>query len=74
MAGHRPVPRPRLGHSDGGQCARGGPPPRIARFFSGYELVDPGVTLLPQWHPDRPVSEREAREANLYGGVGVLRG
>jgi hypothetical protein len=48
--------------------------PEIARFFAGYQLVDPGVTLLPQWHPDEPVTEQEAREPNLYGGVGVLRG
>ncbi|GIH15098.1 SAM-dependent methyltransferase [Rugosimonospora africana] len=46
----------------------------IAGFFAGYEPVDPGVTLLPRWHPEQPVSERDAREANLYGGVGILRG
>ena len=28
----------------------------ITAFFDGLELVDPGVVLLPEWRPDRPVS------------------
>jgi hypothetical protein len=48
--------------------------PEIRRFFAGYDPVDPGVTLLPAWHPDQPVTEQDARDANLYGGVGVLPG
>jgi hypothetical protein len=27
----------------------------FARFFDGLEMVDPGVVLLPEWHPDGPV-------------------
>jgi hypothetical protein len=46
----------------------------IAALMHGYELVDPGLVLLPQWHPERPVSEDEARESNIYGAVGVLSG
>jgi hypothetical protein len=46
--------------------------PEIERFFAGYEPVEPGVTLLPRWRPDQPVSEQEALESNLYGGVGRL--
>ena len=28
----------------------------ITAFFDDLELVDPGVVLLPEWRPDRPVS------------------
>jgi len=28
----------------------------ITAFVDGLELVDPGVVLLPEWRPDRPVS------------------
>ena len=44
----------------------------IHRFLGGYELVDPGLVLLPQWRPDAPVSDAEAADSNIYGGVGVL--
>ncbi|MFI9585112.1 SAM-dependent methyltransferase [Streptomyces sp. NPDC052236] len=27
----------------------------IAAYFDGLELVEPGVTYLPQWRPDEPV-------------------
>lgn len=45
---------------------------QIARFFTGYRPVEPGVVLLPTWHPDRPVGDDEAAESNIYGGIGVL--
>jgi hypothetical protein len=45
----------------------------IRTLTTGYELVDPGLVLLPQWYPERPVSEREAAESNIYGAVGILR-
>ena len=44
----------------------------IRRLLDGYELVEPGLVLLPQWHPTDPVTDTEARESNIYGGVGVL--
>ena len=44
----------------------------IHRFLDGYRLVDPGLVLLPQWRPDIPVSDAEAAESNIYGGVGTL--
>lgn len=45
----------------------------IRELAQGYELVEPGLVLLPQWHPDRPVTDDEANESNIYGAVGVLR-
>jgi hypothetical protein len=44
----------------------------IAHFLDGYQLVDPGVVLLPQWRPTVPVGEAEASHCNAYGGVGRL--
>lgn len=44
----------------------------IARFFDGFELVDPGLVTVDAWRPD-PVDPAEpAPEATrwLYGGVG----
>lgn len=44
----------------------------IRQFLDGYDLVDPGLVLLPQWRPDVPVSDAEAADSNIYGGVGIL--
>jgi hypothetical protein len=44
---------------------------QIRAFFAGFELVDPGLVWVPQWHPD-PDDEpnvQPERSAN-YGGVG----
>jgi hypothetical protein len=45
---------------------------QIRPLLAGYELVPPGLVLLPQWHPDEPVSDAEAAAANIYGGIGML--
>ena len=44
----------------------------IAWFLDGYQPVDPGLVLLPQWRPDIPVTDAEAADSNIYGGVGIL--
>jgi SAM-dependent methyltransferase len=44
----------------------------ILPLLDGYEIVEPGLVLLPQWHPYDPVGDEEARAANIYGGVGIL--
>lgn len=44
----------------------------VHRFLDGYRLIDPGLVLLPQWRPDIPVSDTEAADSNIYGGVGTL--
>jgi hypothetical protein len=46
----------------------------INGLIQGYELVEPGMVLLPHWRPDHEVSEEEARDSNIYGAVGVLSG
>ncbi|MEO6090048.1 MAG: SAM-dependent methyltransferase [Umezawaea sp.] len=40
---------------------------RVVRFFDGFELLDPGVTSLPRWRPDREGAE----DLPVYGGLGV---
>jgi trans-aconitate methyltransferase len=47
--------------------------PEIRRLLTGYELIEPGLVLLPQWHPTEPVTDEAAAESNIYGGVGILR-
>jgi S-adenosyl methyltransferase len=41
----------------------------VARFFTGWELVEPGLVWAPQWHPDSPgdVGEHPELAANLVG-------
>lgn len=41
----------------------------IARFFTGFELVDPGLVYLPLWRPDGELSEDPDR-AWFFAGVG----
>ena len=40
----------------------------VARFFSGLELVPPGVVRIPEWRPDSPADV--ATPATMWGGVG----
>jgi hypothetical protein len=40
-------------------------PERLARFFDGLELVEPGLVSVTRWRPDT-----EAREIDQYGAVG----
>jgi hypothetical protein len=44
----------------------------ILRFMTGYDVVEPGLVLLPDWRPDDPPSEQDAARANSYGAVGRL--
>jgi hypothetical protein len=53
------------------------PKPAIERFFTGLELVEPGLQILPAWRPDPDqAAERPAPDANpsddqvsVYGAV-----
>jgi hypothetical protein len=46
----------------------------FARFFAGMELVDPGVTALPDWRNDAPPDERaSAADVSFYGAVARIR-
>jgi hypothetical protein len=40
---------------------------RFARFFDGFELLEPGITTLSHWRPDREGAE----EVPVNGGLGV---
>ncbi|MDT3440584.1 MULTISPECIES: SAM-dependent methyltransferase [unclassified Pseudofrankia] len=43
----------------------------IAGYFSGLELLDPGVVYLPEWRPDEPVSPPlTVGQRLMAGGIG----
>jgi hypothetical protein len=44
-------------------------PERIARFFDGLELVEPGVVSPPRWRPE-PSPAGPPAEVDSFGGVG----
>ncbi|HEU5158599.1 MAG TPA: SAM-dependent methyltransferase [Streptosporangiaceae bacterium] len=42
----------------------------FARFFTGMELVEPGITALPDWRNDTPPEERpSAADVSFYAAV-----
>lgn len=45
----------------------------VARFFTGFELVDPGVAWVTEWHPDGEVQPEFAghpERCGVWGAVG----
>ncbi|WP_439679048.1 SAM-dependent methyltransferase [Embleya sp. MST-111070] len=40
-------------------------------FFDGYELLDPGVTLVHHWRPDPDAPQIRDADIAMYGGVAV---
>ena len=45
----------------------------VAALFEGYRLLAPVVVPAARWRPDQPVTDAEARQANVvYGAVGIL--
>jgi O-methyltransferase involved in polyketide biosynthesis len=44
-------------------------PERLARFFDGLELVEPGVVSIPRWRPENSTSGLPP-ELDDFGGVG----
>ncbi|MCE0535240.1 SAM-dependent methyltransferase [Kineosporia rhizophila] len=42
----------------------------VEAFFAGYELVEPGVTLLALWHPEEEISAKDAERFPGWAGVG----
>jgi SAM-dependent methyltransferase len=45
--------------------------PSFERLFAGWELVEPGVVWVPQWHPDSPENvDDQPDRSMLYVGVG----
>jgi SAM-dependent methyltransferase len=47
-------------------------PAEIARFFDGFDLVDPGLVWLPLWRPDEPATG-QSRPERTTGLAGVGR-
>jgi SAM-dependent methyltransferase len=44
---------------------------QVARLFAGFELVDPGIVWIPQWHPDVPDGVDDHPERSIMvAGVG----
>jgi hypothetical protein len=44
----------------------------ITGFFTGFELVEPGVVYLPLWRPEAPGPAEHPEQAWFYAGVGHL--
>jgi hypothetical protein len=42
---------------------------KIARFFEGFELVEPGLVHPPEWRPDDPAERELPGRQWLYAGV-----
>ncbi|MEV0703183.1 SAM-dependent methyltransferase [Saccharopolyspora sp. NPDC050389] len=47
-------------------------PAELARFFTGLELLTPGIVPLPLWRPDTPVTDATSIAARFMTG-GVAR-
>ena len=45
----------------------------IEAFFTGTELVDPGVTIIPAWRPDRELTAEDLALDYGHAGVGIKR-
>jgi SAM-dependent methyltransferase len=45
----------------------------ITEFFSGWELLDPGVVFLPDWRPSAPPDPSDTARPLAWCGVGELR-
>ena len=45
----------------------------VLRMFEGYELVEPGIVMTPEWRPERPEDVGDnAERSNMYAGVGYI--
>ncbi|WP_405774532.1 SAM-dependent methyltransferase [Streptomyces sp. NBC_00859] len=43
----------------------------VARFFEGYELVEPGLVAMPEWRPEAPVDQEDPYAFAGCVGVGL---
>jgi hypothetical protein len=47
------------------------PKARIQKFFTGFELIEPGLVFTPQWRPEHPSEVGdEPEKAGVYAGAG----
>ncbi|TFE36351.1 hypothetical protein E3E14_31420 [Streptomyces sp. ICN441] len=42
----------------------------IARFFDGFEMVEPGLVSMPDWRPETPAAQEDPYAFSGYAGVG----
>ncbi|MGI5163261.1 SAM-dependent methyltransferase [Spirillospora sp. CA-253888] len=56
-------------NASGGAQVSARSPERLAAFFTGLELVEPGLVPLPKWRPDERTSYTD-RDIPSYGAVG----
>ncbi len=42
----------------------------IARFFEGYDMVEPGLVPMPKWRPDTAPEDEDPYAFSAYAGVG----
>jgi hypothetical protein len=42
----------------------------IARFFEGYDMVEPGLVPMPDWRPDTAPEEEDPYSYSGFAGVG----
>ncbi|MFV0126617.1 SAM-dependent methyltransferase [Streptomyces sp. HMX112] len=42
----------------------------VARFFDGYELLEPGLVAMPEWRPETPTEQEDPYAFSAYAGVG----
>ncbi|MFL6116794.1 MAG: SAM-dependent methyltransferase [Catenulispora sp.] len=47
--------------------------PEIEAFFTGTELIDPGVVIIPAWRPDHELGAAELALDYGHAGVGIKR-
>jgi O-methyltransferase involved in polyketide biosynthesis len=47
---------------------------QVVRFFDGFELIEPGVTVKSLWHPHLPEGPPVGTAAELWGYSGIPRG
>ncbi|MGW0531052.1 SAM-dependent methyltransferase [Streptomyces sp. NPDC003032] len=45
----------------------------IARFFEGYDMVEPGLVPMPHWRPDTALEEEDPYSFSGFAGVGQKR-
>jgi SAM-dependent methyltransferase len=70
LASDRPGQGPER-YAAGGAAVTARSRTQTAEFFTGTNLIAPGITWLPDWHPELGVDEeRDAAAVPLYAGVG----
>jgi hypothetical protein len=45
----------------------------VEALFADLDLVDPGVVLVNQWHPDEQALATPDEHVHIYGGIAVKR-